>query len=89
MPNGLIDVELVEALMPFTPQVKRKAMLTMNGFIQAVNAGDDETADAIENEIAESNGEYGKALNALLCIVNGGSVLTTERMDALIAEALQ
>jgi hypothetical protein len=65
-----IDPKLAAALMPFSPQVKRLAMQTVDRFINAINAGDEQAADAADNEIFQARGQYGAALNAILEVLN-------------------
>jgi len=83
-----LDPKIAEALMPFSPQVKKLALATVNRFIVAVNAGNEAEADAVDNEIFQARGPYGKALDAVLQVINGKCALTVPQIDTLIKGAL-
>lgn len=87
MDHTKIDPTLAQALKAFSPQVRRLAMEKVNSYIRAINAGDEATADAIDNEIFQARGPYGKALDAILRCVNGQCFITVPQIDSLIAGA--
>lgn len=82
-----LDPTLVTALKPFSPQIRKLALATVNRFIAAVNSGDETAADAVDNEIFQARGSYGKALDAILSIANGKCTLTIPKIDSLIEGA--
>jgi len=88
MTAATLDPKIAQALMPFSPQIKKLALAAVDRFIKAVNAGDEAAADAVDDEIFQARGNYGRALDAVLGVVNGKASMTLPQIDKLIAADL-
>lgn len=65
-----IDPTIAIALKPYSPQISKLAMATVDAFIKAINAGDEDRADMIDNQIYNAKGPYGEALAAIMEVLN-------------------
>lgn len=68
--TNTIDPAIAKALMPFSPMVKRLAMALIDGYLKAINSGDEAAADQAEKSINAASGEFGKAVRKLLIVID-------------------
>lgn len=69
-----LDPAFKACLMPFSPLTKMAALRTVDAYFKAIDAGDEELANACEATIDEATGDFAAAVHALLRVCDTAAV---------------